>query len=67
MAYQLVDGKNTGGGPGGRANRKVLTGIFQPRADFWGTGSVIAGWRCTQYDGIVALAACEYFERGCRG
>jgi len=30
MAYHLVDGKNTGGGPGGRAVRKVLTGIFQP-------------------------------------
>ena len=32
---------------------------------FWqGTAPAIAGWRCAQYDGIVALAACEHFGRG---
>jgi hypothetical protein len=29
-----------------------------------GTASAIVRWRCTHYDGIVALAACEHFERG---
>ena len=29
-----------------------------------GTALAIAGWRCEQYDGIVALGACEHFERG---
>jgi hypothetical protein len=34
MAYQLVDGKNTGAAPDEWVSRKVLTGIFQPREDF---------------------------------
>jgi hypothetical protein len=29
-----------------------------------GTALAIAGWRGAQYDGIVASAACEHFERG---
>ena len=29
-----------------------------------GTTAAIPGWRGAQYDGIVAFAACEYFERG---
>jgi hypothetical protein len=29
-----------------------------------GTALAIAGWRGAQYDGIVAAAACEHFERG---
>src|SRR6266851_1245163 len=29
-----------------------------------GTSPAIAGWRYAQYDGIVALAACEHFCRG---
>jgi len=29
-----------------------------------GTTLAIAGWRGTQYDGIVAFVACGYFERG---
>jgi hypothetical protein len=29
-----------------------------------GTTAAIAGWRGAQYDGIVARAACGYFERG---
>ena len=29
-----------------------------------GTSPVIAGWRCAQYDGIVALAAVSIFGRG---
>ena len=29
-----------------------------------GTASTIAGWRCAQYDGIVAMAAGEHFGRG---
>ena len=29
-----------------------------------GTAPAIAGWRCAQYDGIVAKAACELFGRG---
>src|SRR5260370_19946823 len=31
---------------------------------FGGTATTIAGWRCAQYDSIVALAACAYLERG---
>jgi hypothetical protein len=31
-----------------------------------GTTTAIAGWRGAQYDGIVASAACGYFERGPR-
>src|SRR3982074_212363 len=33
------------------------------KAAFGGTLCTIAGWRCTQYDGIVAIADCEHFER----
>ena len=33
-------------------------------AVFAGTASTIGGWRCTQYDGIVAMAAGEHFGRG---
>ena len=33
----------------------------------WGTKPTIAGWRGTQYDGIVAFVACAYFERSPRG
>jgi len=29
-----------------------------------GTAVAIAGWRGTQYDGIVAFVACGYFKRG---
>ena len=32
-----------------------------------GTLCSIAGWRCTQYDGIVAWAVCELLGRGCGG
>jgi len=34
----------------------------EPR--YCGTLDAIGGWRCTQYDGIVAWAACERFGRG---
>ena len=34
------------------------------RALLAGTTLAIAGWRGAQYDGIVASAACEHFERG---
>ena len=34
---------------------------------FCGTLCSIAGWRCTQYDGIVAWAVCERLGRGCGG
>jgi hypothetical protein len=36
---------------------------FPSRRDFWGTLCGIAGWPCAHYDGIVALADCEYFGR----
>ena len=35
----------------------------EPKAAFWGTLCTIAGWRCAQYDGIVAAADCEHFGR----
>ena len=34
------------------------------RTDFCGNVPIIGGWRCTQYDGIVAMAAGEHFGRG---
>src|SRR5258705_1888234 len=37
--------------------------MLPPRTVFWGTLCRIAGWRCTHYDGIVALAVCEHFGR----
>jgi hypothetical protein len=35
-----------------------------PIGFFAGTASLIGGWRCAQYDGIVAMAAGEHFGRG---
>src|SRR5258707_2613487 len=37
---------------------------YQGHGFFGGTATTIAGWRCGQYDSIVALAACAYLERG---
>jgi len=36
--------------------------VIGPR--YCGTRDAIGGWRCAQYDGIVAWAACERFGRG---
>src|SRR6266571_6921760 len=33
---------------------------------FCGTAPTFVRWRCAQYDGIVALAACEHFGRSRR-
>src|SRR5437899_9368738 len=33
---------------------------------FMGTAPSFVRWRCAQYDGIVALAACEHFGRSRR-
>src|ERR1700730_2356426 len=30
---------------------------------FAGTATALVRWRCAQYDGILALAACEHFGR----
>jgi hypothetical protein len=38
--------------------------ILQPDDAIFGTLDAIGGWRCKQYDGIVAWAACERFGRG---
>ena len=52
--------------PGRRAGRELRSGSYSPQV-FAGTVTPIPGWRCVHYDGIVALAACEHFERGLGG
>ena len=49
-----------------RSNRQGLSGTIGSGGPglYAGTTPAIAGWRDAQYDGIVAFAACEYFERG---
>jgi hypothetical protein len=43
-------------------NRPLTDAAIRRRR--YGTPDAIGGWRCGQYDGIVAWAACERFGRG---
>src|ERR1700682_606417 len=51
---------------GSRILRAVSTLMTHPRV-YTGTAAINAGWRCAQYDGIVARAAGEHFGRRLRG
>src|ERR1700682_3931112 len=47
-----------------RAQLVLRSGSKGPSMEFFaGTATALVRWRCAQYDGILALAACEHFGR----
>jgi hypothetical protein len=47
-----------------RAQLVLRERVKGPSTEFFaGTAIAFVRWRCAQYDGILALAACEHFGR----